>query len=488
MVLSQRLRLIVILSIILVIAFIFLSLFNYHTAKTSIRGEIVSSSLPLLRENIYSELQKDFVPSIHRASMMANDSFLKHWVLNGEEEIEKLLQYLNEIQEKYGYFSTFFISDVTKNYYHFDGILKQISRQDDHDVWYYRFIESGKEYDLDVDTNEAAMNRLTIFINFRVEDYQGRLLGVTGVGIEMANFSEFISEKQEKYDRRIFLVDHNGLIQAHSDKTMIMNTSIHDLPGIQNIASTILREENGPLDKEYEHNHTRVLVTARYMPELDWFLIVEQDESTALTAVRRNLWRTILVGIGTSAIIITLTAFTVTYFQNRLEYLAVTDELTKVANRREFDTQLEKAIYRYSRYGIPFSLIIIDVDHFKRINDTLGHITGDKILVNVSDLIKSNIRPDDHIARWGGDEFMVLVESKAEEAERMAERLAQTLREKAPTFNHLEGQTLSLSMGIAEYLDDDTSDSLIKRADQALYASKADGRDRITVYDGEDTV
>lgn len=472
--LSSRFRLILIISVILTAAFLFVSFFNYNAAKNSIEGEIVSSSLPLLRENIYSEIKEDFIPAVNISSMMANDSFLKNWAINGEKDPGEVVQYLREIRKEYGYFSVFFISEQTKNYYHYSGILKQINPEDAHDVWYYNFVDSGKSYELDVDNDEASMNRLTIFINFRLEDYTGRLLGVTGVGIEMEGFSEFLEEKQEKYNRRIFFVDKKGMVQAHSKRTLIEQVSIYEKPDINKIAGKILREENEPVDAVYESGDGNVLVTSRYIPEMDWFLIVEQDEDAILVSAKRNLLRTLLIGFFASVIIITLTAVTINYFHKRLEQMAVTDKLTGTANRRELEKQFERAVARHSRHHVSLSVMIIDIDRFKEINDTEGHLEGDRILTGLAETVRENIRPDDIFARWGGDEFVLLLESEGEEAAAMAERLRKALREKQ--------FPVSLSIGIAPYEEGDTLDDAVKKADQALYASKEQGRDRITLY------
>lgn len=471
---TGRIRLILIISGILIIAFVSVSVFNYSTAKRSINEEIRSSSLPLLRENIYSEIQNDFIPAVNISSMMAADSFLKNWTLTGEKDADEIIQYLREIHFKYDYFSTFFVSENTRKYYHYSGILKEIHPEDEHDVWYYRFTESGKSYELDVDTDEASMDRLTIFINHRVEDYEGDLLGVTGVGIEMEGFSDFLLEQQKKYNRRIYFVDPNGVVQAHSDNSKIGTISIADLPGIGKIADSLLSLQADPVDAVYEHGHEEVLITSRYIPEMDWFLLVEQDERAALAPARRNLWRTIFIGLATSAVIIVISALTINYFQKRLERLAVTDELTKTANRRELERQFQKAVYRYQRYGIPITFIIIDIDHFKEINDTKGHNEGDRILVSVTKAVQENVRPDDLVARWGGDEFIVMLESNAEEATGLAKRLKASLAE--------NGVSITLSMGIAEYTEGESLEDVVNKADSALYQSKKEGRDRFTVH------
>lgn len=482
MVLTQKIKLILVLSIILFISFISLSLINYTSAEKTVRRDIVSSSLPLMRENIYSEIQKEIIPPLNIASLMSNDSFLINWAVSGEKETTAVTQYLQEIHQRYGYFSTFFISARTRNYYHFNGILKQISPEDDHDVWFYRFTSSEKRYELDVDSNQAAGNTLTIFINFRVEDFNGDLIGVTGVGIKMENFTGLLKEKQEKYNRRIYLTDKKGLIQAHSEQKLIENVSLSEKNGISGIAEKLLVAGNQPVNESYIGENGRVLVTSRYIPEIDWFIIVEQDEETALGTARKALWRTILTGLITSIIIAVLSGMAINHFQKRLEELAVRDGLTKVANRRQFETQFERIASKHSRYATPFSLLIIDVDNFKSINDTEGHQTGDRVLIAVSSLIEEHIRPEDLLARWGGDEFVLLLECEAAEAYRTAERLRGLLAESGRLKQIYPDAPVTISVGIAEFEEADTLESVTMKADKALYQSKREGRNRVTLY------
>ena len=475
---SRKYQLIALLSTILFVSFISVSVFNYTAARKSVRDEIVSSSLPLLRENIYSEIKRALTPAIQVASVMANDSFLKNWALAGERNTDALFQYLREIRTEYGYFSTFFISEATASYYHYGGLLKKIHPEDAHDIWYYRFTESGKYFELDVDANEAAQNKLTIFVNFRLEDFEGNLLGVTGVGLEMENFSGLLKEKQEQYSRRIFLVDHKGIIQAHPDPGYIESVNIFQEEGIRDVADVLFSKTMDPVDAAYRDDHDRILVTSRYIPEIDWFLIVEQDESEALAAPRRSLWRTILIGFLSSSFIIVLTGITINRYQKKLERIAVTDELTGLANRREFETQFLKAESRYRRHDLSLSLLLIDLDNFKGINDSAGHLAGDALLRDVSALIQESIRPEDCLARWGGDEFILLLAGGLEEGEATARRLTEKISSKR---FQAAGRDVSVtvSMGIAEYAKGDTLDSLTHRADTYLYRAKEAGRNRV---------
>ncbi|RKX83574.1 MAG: GGDEF domain-containing protein, partial [Spirochaetes bacterium] len=153
---NSKWRLIGILSLILLTAFSAIILIDFISTRNSMKVEIVRSSLPLLQENIYSTILSDLLPSMNTASMMANDSFLVNWEEGEGGDISEITEYLNRIQKKYGFNSVFFVSESSKRYYYPDGINKIISPLNDHDIWYFNFLDTGKEFELDVDTDEAA--------------------------------------------------------------------------------------------------------------------------------------------------------------------------------------------------------------------------------------------------------------------------------------------------------------------------------------------
>lgn len=159
------------------------------------------------------------------------------------------------------------------------------------------------------------------------------------------------------------------------------------------------------------------------------------------------------------------------------EEQASTDHLTGLANRRRFERQLEREVARTARHGRPFSLITIDIDHFKRINDTYGHEAGDEAIKSLARVLQQGTRGIDLAARIGGEEFgVILTETSLPGAVEVAERLRMTLKsvEMAPV-----GQ-IAASFGVAECPSQaETARELLARADAALYEAKRDGRDRV---------
>jgi diguanylate cyclase (GGDEF)-like protein len=164
-----------------------------------------------------------------------------------------------------------------------------------------------------------------------------------------------------------------------------------------------------------------------------------------------------------------------------LERLSRIDYLTDVLNRRAMVQRLEQEIARYQRTGNGFCLIVMDVDHFKRINDTHGHDVGDEVLTGVAERLRECIREADELARWGGEEFLILLpETRLGAAHELAERLRRVLVESAvgPAARTL---AVTGSFGVAEYRRGEDLDGCVKRADEALYRAKDQGRNRVVL-------
>jgi diguanylate cyclase (GGDEF)-like protein len=162
----------------------------------------------------------------------------------------------------------------------------------------------------------------------------------------------------------------------------------------------------------------------------------------------------------------------------KLEELATHDALTGVYNRRKLDEMVRAEIARTKRYGQPLSLVILDADHFKRVNDAFGHEVGDEVLVALAGTLRAGIRTVDVLARWGGEEFIVLCPSidLAEAAE-----LAERLRASVAARDFGAAGRLTVSLGAAQYRSGESAGDLFGRADAALYRAKESGRDRAEV-------
>ncbi len=466
---TLKTKLLTALSIILVTAFVATSLINYTVTRTAVRNELLHTALPLTGKNIYSEIHAAMMKPILVSSSMANDTFLQDWAKNGEHDVTVIAKYLNELKKKNNFISTFFISAKTDKYYYQKGILKKVNPRDPHDVWYYAFTRTKDEYGIDVDTNEAENGKLTIFVNYRVEDENGKFLGVTGVGVNMDQAIELLGKSRRQYGRNVYLVDQDGLVQAHPERKYIERYYITKAGGIRDVASEILRPRDEAYNVEYDWEGKHYLLSTRYLPEFQWHLIVEQEESIALVTARENLFRTLGVGLAVSLLIIILCVMTINHFQARLERMAKTDPLTKVANRNALEERFILSAYKADRYEEDFSIIILDLDEFKAVNDAQGHLAGDEVLKAVAHTIRETIRPADLVARWGGDEFIVLMDGTAEDAAILVNRIHQAMTHSS------HATQVGFSSGITQFIEGDDIGSITQRADMAMYRAKAKG-------------
>ena len=170
-----------------------------------------------------------------------------------------------------------------------------------------------------------------------------------------------------------------------------------------------------------------------------------------------------------------------------LEYESIIDPLTGVHNRRHFDRSIEDEIGRFHRYGLPLSLLILDVDHFKRVNDECGHDIGDVVLKDIGQLILKVVRVTDIVARYGGDEFAIIApHTTVSVARNLAERLCKVLEESdiVPVDQYQDRRrfTVTASIGVAG-LDQKGLESakIVKWADEAMYRAKKGGRNQVVV-------
>lgn len=477
--LSARNKLLLALASILFFSFLGVSYLNYKFTRRDVHAEILRSDLPLTMDNIYSELTSELTRPLVVSSSMATDTFLKAWAKEGELDSHKIVNYLRQIKDTYGFFTTFFVSVKSDVYYRYNGVHKTVSEGDAHDVWLFDFLSSDKNYDFDVDNDEAAANILTIFINYKVFDLEGELIGVTGVGLKVESVARLITEYQEKYGRAVYLTDAHGVLMVHPDTSLIEKKKISEMEEMAPIAREILHKGNDSRNFEFDRNGSRILLTVRYIDSLDWFLYVEQNETKSLVIARNNFIRTVIIGLIVSVIIVSLTLITINRYQEKLELLAISDELTGASNRRALEAVFDKTLYDYSRSGRTFSLILLDLDGFKKVNDTMGHIVGDRLLIDIVKLITKSVRPTDTFARWGGDEFVILSGSSGEDAAIVAARILQEV-EKAQlggpgTRPDDPRNRVTVSGGISVYSEGDNLDAMISRADQAMYKCKARG-------------
>jgi diguanylate cyclase (GGDEF)-like protein/PAS domain S-box-containing protein len=164
--------------------------------------------------------------------------------------------------------------------------------------------------------------------------------------------------------------------------------------------------------------------------------------------------------------------------ESKLETLAVTDTLTQVFNRIKYYEIMKRETERTKRYDHPLSIIMFDIDRFKEVNDTYGHTVGDYVLRTLTQIVKKNLRETDYLVRWGGEEFIIIApDTDLKKAKILAERN----RKASEKYKYDHAGQITVSFGVTQFMKDDNEDTVIKRADDALYEAKRKGRNRVEV-------
>jgi diguanylate cyclase (GGDEF)-like protein len=444
---------------------------------------VATKELPLTSDTIYSEIQRDLLRPVFISSLMASDTFLRDWVLQGEKDPEEIRRYLQEIKERYHAFTAFFVSDKTLKYYHLNGVLKTVEPDVPRDAWYFRVSRMYDPYEINVDFDMANNDTLTVFVNYRVFDYQGRFIGVTGVGLSLDAVLALIKRYKETYTRDILFVDKAGeitLSSIDSKKYPQHLTSLVQILKSGNLDQYIEAKENNSFD--IGTGDSRLIINTRYINEFDWNLLVIQRGLEGSEA----LWETLLLNLAACLLItifvLIMTHRTISSYQQEVADLAIKDRLTGLFNRHGFDILMQQVIVDAKRQPQDVSLILFDLDYFKQINDDLGHLAGDDVLQHIAGTLRSRLREADIFCRWGGEEFIILLKRcNLKTAASLASELRLALMNNPCQSEHVVGQeiTIKASFGVTQFRPGESKVEWLARADKALYKAKSAGRNQV---------
>ncbi|QVW24685.1 diguanylate cyclase [Pseudomonas hormoni] len=476
---SQR-SLVLTLIALLGAGFLATSFLSYYASRASIRDNIVNTELPLTSDTVYSEIQKDLVRPILISSMMSRDTFMRDWVVNGENDPDQMTRCLNEVMTHYGAYTAFFVSNGTLTYYHAKGVLKQVKVTEPRDAWYFRVRDMADPYEINVDPDLANKDNLTFFINYKVYDYNNRFIGAAGVGLTVDAVIKLIDKYQQRYQRSVYFVDNFGrLVLTGADggpQGSRIGQTLGELDSMKSLVSQLPKPHSGSY--EYSVQGQGHFLNVRFIPELNWYLFVDKREDGALSEIRQSLYLNLLICLLVTLIVLMLLNRVIKRYQGKIQAQATLDSLTELPNRRGFDLLAAQAMHEAQREPKPLTALLLDLDHFKALNDTYGHLAGDQVLIGFARDLESCLRHSDIVCRWGGEEFIVLLkDTDGETGLMIAEKIRQHVEEQRYAYNDKVLQ-LTVSIGLTTLQPDDTLHTLLSRADHAMYRAKQSGRNR----------
>jgi len=272
-------------------------------------------------------------------------------------------------------------------------------------------------------------------------------------------------------------IELNNNITVITDQTTIIDINKKGLRFFEADSLKELQKRTKFLSKLFKEV---VSDDTRYTNRIDWVTHIKHNQTIRVQIDKKNMTYTFDMQVSP----IRKNRYMVTFHnisrvvaeKEAISKVAEIDALTKIYNRSRFNIELANAIRKAQVHRIPFSIILFDIDHFKKVNDKYGHDVGDNVLIQLTSLVKNILRDHDIFARWGGEEFIILLQSDAYE-------LAERLRREIERFPFHTVKKLTCSFGISHYRKNDTDSSIIKRADKALYRAKQNGRNTICIED-----
>lgn len=307
------------ISVLLIVGFLLTTLTSFTVSRKALRSEIRENELPLTSDNIYAEIQHDLMFPVVISSLMASDTFVRDWIISGEKDVTLITKYLAEVQKKYGMCSSFLVSDRTKTYYYPEGILKKVSRDEPRDAWYYRVRDMAKDYEINTDPDLANKDRITIFINHRVFDYDGNFIGAIGVGLTKSAVLNLIEIYQAKYARTVYFFDASGAIKLAGCE---FNSAVEN---ISQIAGADFNRQDLSKTQETSFSYRRdgrtLHVNVRYVEEWGWYLAVEKADEQAMRGIVHALFLSLIVCAFVTIVITVLVNRSIGRYQKRIALL-----------------------------------------------------------------------------------------------------------------------------------------------------------------------
>jgi diguanylate cyclase (GGDEF)-like protein len=451
------------------------SVLNYMKSLEETQVELKERSLPLSIDNIYTEVQRNLIEPTLVSSMMANDTFLKDWIIHDENKTDKITRYLESIKNRYSVFSTFLVSQKTGNYYTSKGLLEKIKEENPNNAWYFKFRENQDNYEINLDFNKYLGDSLIMFINYKIFDDNFHYLGATGIGIKISYINEMLKHFRLKYNFNVFFTDKDGniVLSERENNDIGKAQSIKDL----NLDKGALVDNSKVI--EYKKDGKSYILNTKYIKELKLYLFLEAEVNKFTKELEKTFYTNLLISLLITAVIILIILYTIRSYNKKLENLASYDSLTQLPNRRSFNEYFEKSLKLFKRDNIPRSVIFFDLDNFKMINDNHGHLVGDNVLKRIAVILNLQIRDCDSISRWGGEEFLILLnDSNVEQSFHVAQKLRASFENDLELSNLVNG-SVTASFGVTAFKKDDTLEKVVSRADHALYAAKHSGKNRV---------
>lgn len=310
----------------------------FITAIVSYRSNIgvfekdVEHVSTLATEGINSQIKSIFSRPVSVSLTMANDHLLKSFLTEEMQHpgnrayITKMQAYLDAYRKKYNYDSVFLVSTRTRHYYHFSGLNRTLYEGHPENVWYYRFLKNDEEYSLNIDNDEATDDSITVFVNCKIRDANGFIMGVVGVGFKVDSLQKLLHNYDEQFNVEATLINEKGFIEVSSLKNGHEAVNFFAGDVLSSFKERIMETSEKPQTFWYSHGDRDGYVVTQYIPELKWHLVVENDVSAIRSKFREQIAWGFFIILGVIALVLFAITSLIKKYNAQIVKLTVSQE------------------------------------------------------------------------------------------------------------------------------------------------------------------
>ncbi|MCR5655551.1 MAG: diguanylate cyclase [Lachnospiraceae bacterium] len=373
----------------------------------------------LIAEMVNNVVLEDLSEPITVSRMVSQDPNLRE-MLESENKfaedvmVRRMRNYLSSVQRKFEFTSVYVISDTTKRYYSYIGLNKIIDPEhDSFDTWYTIFLDGGKDYELESSTDQVNLDRLTVFVDGRVENEEGELLGVSGVGVETQDILKLLSTYEDEYGVMIDYVSADGMVQM-SSQTMSVHSSYVSGVDLPDKSDTAFHYQPYGIDG---------FSVVKYVPEIGWYLVVRSEEfGRALGGNYRFFFAEVMILVLAIAFLFIASKGMRTTSVIAQAGGSVVDDLTGLPNR-DYLLKIygEKGTLKTMQYRC---MAVFSIDDYEEVEELPGF---ERMIHSLIRTAREKFGQKGQLVRWHRSTFVVLLEPAPEEAEEMCKDFCKSI-------------------------------------------------------------
>lgn len=449
-----------------------------YTAYIAI-GNVVAEQSRLQQEStspVFSLVTKELLKPLHTAQAIAN-SKLFHELMSSDSIDED--QMFSKLKTLEGIFDLVFFtaSERSRTQYFSDGTTLKL--EEGKVAWYFQALDQPE----DVIADLGDVDNVHLFFDIKIYDEDNDLLGIVGTGKSMQHFLDLFETYKKQYGYDFIFMNAQNKVMLSSIEELLTKEGelfgLQELPWYEQVSEADDLKDS--LNSELVNIDDRSFLLSEIRLEvIEWRLLMLLPLDARQAEINSVFIKNTVIILAVFSVLVIVVIGVLTYFRRSIEQQMEIDHLSQLPNRAYVERKYEEL----QRQNTPVSVVVVDVDHFKSINDTYGHNVGDRVIQEIGQILALAVRDNDVAGRWGGEEFILLLpKTPLERAVDVAER---TRRSLATANIQVEEHTLHVtaSFGVSFGSMPELTD-LVDDADTALYEAKSGGRNKVVSFEND---